>query len=115
MTHVSSVEPSHFDSSTIYVAFDNHRRNDFKPYLFVSTRFRKDVPVDRVEPAERPRRTASTSIREDPRQSRTCLYVGTETRRIRVARTRGRAGSSFRATCRPFRSTISRFIRAITS
>jgi hypothetical protein len=38
-TWVSRVEPSHFDSATIYVTFDNHRENDFKPYVFVSTDF----------------------------------------------------------------------------
>lgn len=38
---VSRVEPSHFDSSTVYVSFDNHRENDFKPYLYVSTDFGK--------------------------------------------------------------------------
>ncbi|MBA3646367.1 MAG: hypothetical protein H0W63_09335, partial [Gemmatimonadaceae bacterium] len=36
---VSRVEASHFDTATVYVAFDNHRENDFKPYLFVSTDF----------------------------------------------------------------------------
>ena len=65
MTHVSSVEPSHADTSTIYVALDNHRRGDFKPYVFVVERFRKDVPVDRVEPAER---LAGKRLR-DPRGS----------------------------------------------
>ena len=38
-TWVSRVEPSHFDSATVYVAFDNHRENDFKPYLYVSNDF----------------------------------------------------------------------------
>ena len=32
----SRIEPSHFDTLTFYVAFDNHRWNDFKPYLFVT-------------------------------------------------------------------------------
>ena len=36
-SYVSRVEPSHFDTLTWYVSFDNHRRNDFTPYLFVTT------------------------------------------------------------------------------
>ncbi|HWK12649.1 MAG TPA: hypothetical protein VNR64_21490, partial [Vicinamibacterales bacterium] len=38
-THVSRVEASHFDAGTAYVTFDNHRRDDHKPYLFVTRDF----------------------------------------------------------------------------
>ncbi|MBA3949837.1 MAG: hypothetical protein H0X44_07830, partial [Acidobacteria bacterium] len=31
---ISRVEPSNFDAATAYVALDNHRNNDWKPYLF---------------------------------------------------------------------------------
>ena len=34
--YVVRLEPSHFDTLTFYVAFENHRWNDFKPYLFVT-------------------------------------------------------------------------------
>jgi len=34
---ISRIEPSHFDPATAYVAFDNHRYDDFKPYLFKTT------------------------------------------------------------------------------
>ena len=34
---VSRVEPSNFDAATAYVALDNHRNNDWKPYLFRTT------------------------------------------------------------------------------
>ena len=34
--YVVRIEPSHFDTLTFYVAFENHRWNDFKPYLFVT-------------------------------------------------------------------------------
>ncbi len=34
---VARIEPSHFDSLTFYVAFDNHRYNDFTPYLYATT------------------------------------------------------------------------------
>jgi photosystem II stability/assembly factor-like uncharacterized protein len=34
---VSRIEPSHFDPGTAYVALDNHRNDDWKPYLFKTT------------------------------------------------------------------------------
>ncbi|MFI5232814.1 MAG: WD40/YVTN/BNR-like repeat-containing protein [Gemmatimonadales bacterium] len=36
-TYVSRIEPSHFDSLTFYVTYDNHRRDDFTPYVLVTT------------------------------------------------------------------------------
>ncbi|MBL0170395.1 MAG: hypothetical protein IPP90_06605 [Gemmatimonadaceae bacterium] len=33
---VARIEASKFDTATFYVAFDNHRWGDFKPYLFVT-------------------------------------------------------------------------------
>ncbi|MCC7194634.1 MAG: hypothetical protein IT356_03660 [Gemmatimonadaceae bacterium] len=35
--YVSRIEPSHFDTLTFYVTFDNHRYNDFKPYVYATT------------------------------------------------------------------------------
>jgi photosystem II stability/assembly factor-like uncharacterized protein len=35
-TYVSRIEPSHFDANRVYVTFDNHRRGDFTPYVYVS-------------------------------------------------------------------------------
>ena len=35
-TYVSRIEPSHFDSLTFYVTYDNHRRGDFTPYVVVT-------------------------------------------------------------------------------
>jgi photosystem II stability/assembly factor-like uncharacterized protein len=40
-THISRIEPSHFDPATAYVAIDNHRSDDWKPYLFKTTDFGK--------------------------------------------------------------------------
>src|SRR5437762_1386358 len=40
-TYVSRIEPSHFDTATFYVTFDNHRTNDFAPYVYVTTDFGK--------------------------------------------------------------------------
>jgi hypothetical protein len=34
--YVTRIEASAFDPNVVYVAFDNHRNGDFKPYLFVS-------------------------------------------------------------------------------
>jgi photosystem II stability/assembly factor-like uncharacterized protein len=33
----SHVEPGHFDRSTAYVSFDNHRAGDMKPYIYKTT------------------------------------------------------------------------------
>jgi hypothetical protein len=38
---ISRIEPSHFDPGTAYVALDNHRNDDYKPYLFKTTDFGK--------------------------------------------------------------------------
>jgi len=35
-TYVSRIEPSSFDVNRVYVTFDNHRRGDFTPYVYVS-------------------------------------------------------------------------------
>ena len=35
-TYVSRIEPSHFDSLTFYVTYDNHRRGDFTPYVLMT-------------------------------------------------------------------------------
>jgi photosystem II stability/assembly factor-like uncharacterized protein len=37
MTYVSRVAASRFDVNTVYAAFDNHKNEDFKPYLLKST------------------------------------------------------------------------------
>ncbi len=35
-SYVSRIEPSRYDPARFYVAFDNHRRGDFTPYLFIT-------------------------------------------------------------------------------
>ncbi len=35
-TYVSRIEPSHHDSSTFYITFDNHRRGDFTTYVYAT-------------------------------------------------------------------------------
>jgi hypothetical protein len=36
-TYVSRLTPSNFDANTLYAAFDNHKNEDFKPYLLKSS------------------------------------------------------------------------------
>jgi hypothetical protein len=38
---VTRIEPSHFDPGTAFVALDNHRNDDWKPYLVKTTNFGK--------------------------------------------------------------------------
>ena len=38
-TYVSRIEASNHDESTFYVTFDNHRRGDFTPYVYVTRDF----------------------------------------------------------------------------
>ncbi|HZD04686.1 MAG TPA: hypothetical protein VE173_07205, partial [Longimicrobiales bacterium] len=35
-TYVSRVEPSHHERGRVYVAFDGHRNDDYRPYVYVS-------------------------------------------------------------------------------
>jgi photosystem II stability/assembly factor-like uncharacterized protein len=73
-TWVSRVEPSSFDSATVYVTFDGHRSDDFKPYVYVSTDFGKTF---RSIAAGLPDSEYVHVIREDPRR-RELLFLGTE-------------------------------------
>ncbi|MEJ2539293.1 MAG: hypothetical protein P8188_04880 [Gemmatimonadota bacterium] len=75
-TYVSRIEPSRADPARWYVTFDNHRRNDFTPYVFVTDdggeRFRSiasDLPADGPDFVH--------VIREDP-VNPDLLYVGTD-------------------------------------
>ncbi len=75
-TWVSRVEPSHFDTATVYVTFDNHRENDFRPYVYVSNDFGKtfrsisnNLPTGGVNFVH--------VIREDP-ANRDLLFVGSD-------------------------------------
>jgi hypothetical protein len=73
---VSRVEPSHFDTATVYVAFDNHGENDFRPYVYVSTDFGKtfrsisnNLPTGGADFVH--------VIREDP-ANRDLLFLGSD-------------------------------------
>jgi photosystem II stability/assembly factor-like uncharacterized protein len=75
-TWVSRIEPSRFDSGTVYVSFDNHRENDFAPYVFVSTDMGRSF---RSIASSLPRSGPAFVhvVREDP-LNRNLLYVGTD-------------------------------------
>ncbi|HEX4936553.1 MAG TPA: hypothetical protein VFV33_25405, partial [Gemmatimonadaceae bacterium] len=71
---VSRIVPSAFDAATVYVAVDNHRQNDYAPYLWVSTDFGTTFrPITSGLAGENVR-----TVTEDTR-NRDVLYVGTET------------------------------------
>ena len=74
-TYVSRIEPSHFDTNTFYVSFDNHRNNDFGVYLYATNDGGKtfhsvasDLPTGGSDYVH--------VIREDP-YNRNLLFVGT--------------------------------------
>lgn len=75
-TSVRRIEPSSHDSATFYVAFDNHMRNDFTPYLFVTTDMGKTFrSIANNLPTGGP--DWVHVIREDP-VNRDLLFVGTD-------------------------------------
>ena len=71
---VARIEPSHFDPATAYVAFDNHRNDDWKPYLFKTTDYGKTWKNITKGIGEH---DFARVIREDPIR-KGLLYLGTE-------------------------------------
>lgn len=83
---VSGIEPSHFDSLTYYVTFDDHKENNFAPYVYVTTDMGRtfhaitgNLPTGGVDYVR--------VVREDPVR-RDLLYVGTANG-VYVSRDRG--------------------------
>src|SRR5439155_1253459 len=78
--YVARIEPSHYDSLTAYVAFDNHRWNDFTPYLYITTDGGKSFRsiVNNLSTASGGAIDVIRAFREDP-VNRDLLYVGTST------------------------------------
>jgi hypothetical protein len=73
---VSRVEPSHFDTATVYVTFDNHGENDFHPYVYVSNDFGKTFrSISNNLPTGGP--DFVHVIREDP-ANRDLLFLGSD-------------------------------------
>src|SRR5207237_8241705 len=78
--YVARIEPSHYDSLTAFIAFDNHRWNDFTPYLYVTTdggRTFRSI-VNNLTAASSGGIDVVRAFREDP-VNRDVLYVGTAT------------------------------------
>ena len=76
MTHVSRVEPSPHDTATIFVTFDNHRENDFTPYIFMSTDFGRTFrSIASNLPTGRP--NSVYVVEQDP-VNPNLVFVGTE-------------------------------------
>jgi len=91
-TYVVRIEPSHFDSATFYVAFENHRVNDFAPYLYVTSDFGKTFrSIVGNLPTGGP--DFLHVVREDP-TNRDLLYVGTDVGAY-LSRDRGKSWQKF--------------------
>ncbi len=73
-TYVSDLEASRHDANTVYVAFDNHKNGDFKPYLLKSTDRGKNW---RSITGNLPQRGSVYTIAED-HVDPNLLFVGTE-------------------------------------
>jgi photosystem II stability/assembly factor-like uncharacterized protein len=71
---ISRIEPSHFDPATAYVALDNHRNDDWKPYLFKTTDYGKSWTN---VTGNLPELGNINALREDYDNPR-LLFVGTE-------------------------------------
>ncbi|MDX1470048.1 MAG: glycosyl hydrolase, partial [Flavobacteriaceae bacterium] len=72
---INSVEPSHFDEGTAYIAGTRYKLGDFAPYLYKTTNYGKSwTKITNGIPAEHFTRV----VREDPNQ-KGLLYAGTET------------------------------------
>ncbi len=71
---VSCIEASPFDAATAYVVADNHRQDDYKPYLFRTTDYGKTwISLAGKMPDD----VYLHVVREDPKK-RGLLFVGTE-------------------------------------
>jgi photosystem II stability/assembly factor-like uncharacterized protein len=73
-TYVSRLEASRRGEGTAYVAFDGHRGNDFKPYLYVTEDFGQTW---KAIAAGLPEGGTLSVVREHPRKA-DVLFVGTE-------------------------------------
>ncbi len=75
-TWVNRIEPSSADSNVFYVAFDNHRRNDFTPYLYMTSDYGRSFrSIAANLPSDGP--DFIHVVREDPWNSN-LLFVGTD-------------------------------------
>lgn len=88
---ISKVAPSAYDAGTVYVTIDNHRLNDFKPYVWVST----DFGATFHSLSDNLQSDVVKTLTEDQR-NRDVLYLGTETG-IMVSLDRGKSWERLQA------------------
>ena len=74
MTYVNEIIASAHDKNTVYIAFNNHKRGDFKPYLLKSTNLGQTWSSIT---SNLPERGSTYAIAEDPEVAN-LLFVGTE-------------------------------------
>ncbi len=76
--YVSRIEPSHFDTATFYITFDNHRTGDYAPYVYVTTDLGKSFKsIVNNLPGAHDLPNYVHVIREDI-ATRDLLFVGTD-------------------------------------
>ncbi|MEM9984444.1 MAG: glycosyl hydrolase, partial [Bacteroidota bacterium] len=73
-TYVNEIIASAYDQNTLFVALNNHKRGDFKPYLLKSTNLGKSWTS---VASNLPERGSIYAIAEDPVREG-LLFVGTE-------------------------------------
>jgi photosystem II stability/assembly factor-like uncharacterized protein len=71
---ISRVEPSHFDAGTCYVTMDNHRNDDWKPYVFVT----KDYGATWSSIANNLPAFGNVNVIREDAKNKDLLFVGTE-------------------------------------
>jgi photosystem II stability/assembly factor-like uncharacterized protein len=72
-TWVPHIEPSRFDAGTAYVVFDNHRRSDWTPYVYMTTDYGRNwasLATDEIQ-------GYALAIVQDPVKEE-LLFLGTE-------------------------------------
>ena len=75
-TYVSRIEPSHHDTATFYITFDNHRRGDFTSYVYATRDFGATFSsLSSTLPTGGP--DFAHVIREDP-ENPDLLFLGTD-------------------------------------
>jgi photosystem II stability/assembly factor-like uncharacterized protein len=74
---VESVEPSHFDAATAYVAVDRHLLGDPTPYLYKTSNYGETWQLLSTETNGIPKDHTARVLREDP-ERKGLLYTGTE-------------------------------------
>jgi len=73
-TYVNDIIASHHHPNTVYVAFNNHKNGDFKPYILKSTDAGKTwIPLS----SDLPERGSVYALEEDP-INKNLLFAGTE-------------------------------------